>query len=92
MSDKLSKVKNLAFKYGAEDIKQSTRKDKKYMVLYKGKWIHFGQQGYSDFLEHKDPKRRANYRKRAKGIKDGQGRLTYKVKTSPNYWAYNVLW
>jgi hypothetical protein len=89
---KLEKVKKLAKKYGAEEVKLSTRKNKKFMVKYKNKWVHFGQKGYEDFLDHKDPKRRKNYRTRAKGIRDGQNRLTYKLKTSPNFWAVNVLW
>lgn len=91
-SSKFKKVKKLAKKYGAEDIRQSKRKFKKYDVLYSGKWISFGDNRYEDFLDHQDPKRRANYRKRAGGIKNKKGELTYKDPNSPNYWSYWVLW
>ena len=40
---------------------KSTRKDKKYMLEYQGKIIHFGQKGASDYLQHKDPKRKELY-------------------------------
>lgn len=90
--EKLEKVRKLAKKYGADEVKFSTRKDKKFMVKYDNKWVHFGQEGYEDFLDHNDRQRRKNYRRRAEGIRDKEGRLTYKLKTSPNFWAVNVLW
>lgn len=93
MSIKLRKVKQKAFKLGASNIEPSTRKNKKYMVEYKGNVIHFGQKGYKDFLDHnKDPIRRMSYRKRARGITNKEGQKTYKLKSSANFWAYNVLW
>jgi hypothetical protein len=78
--------------YGAEDLVKSWRKGKKWAVLYKDKWIHFGAIGYDDFTIHKDKDRRKNYRARASGIKNKEGKLTYKIKTSANFWAYNILW
>jgi hypothetical protein len=40
-------------------IKNSTRKDKKYMLITPdNKKIHFGAKGYSDFLINKDDKRK----------------------------------
>ena len=56
------------------------------------KLIGFGLRGMQDFRQHKDPKRRASYLARAKGIKDKQGNLTYKNKNSANYWAIRKLW
>jgi len=83
-------------------FKKSTRKDKKYMVLYDNKWIHFGDINYSQFhdsalglyknMDHNDNKRRIQYKQRASKIKDKSGRLTYLDKSSPNYWAYHYLW
>jgi hypothetical protein len=92
MSKKFQTVKQLAFKYGADDIRLSKKKDKKYDVLYNGKWITFGQKGYQDYLDHDDPERRDRYRKRACKIKNGQGQYTYKNKNTANFWAYHVLW
>ena len=85
------------------EIKQSTQKNTKYMVLVNDKWIHFGDSRYEQFrdstplklysyLDHKDKERRRNYLQRAKGIKNKFGALTYLDKNSPNYWSIKYLW
>ena len=81
-----------ARRLGATELWPSTRKNKTWMVLYEGKHIHFGATGYEDFTEHKDPVRRANYRRRHGAIKLKDGRLAYTVPTSPSYWSYHLLW
>ena len=81
-----------ALRLGATELRPSTRKGKKYAVLYQGKFIHFGATGYEDFTEHKDPARRANYRRRHGAIKLRDGRLAYTVKSSPAYWSWTLLW
>jgi len=58
----------------------------------KPKLIHFGDKRYKDFRQHRDQKRRASYLARAKGIKDKQGRLTWKNKNSKNYYSVKYLW
>ena len=86
-------------------FQKSTRKNKKYMVLYNGNWIHFGDlskpsQQYRDStplklysnLDHLDEVRKKSYLSRAKGIKDKNGNLTYQDKNSPNYYSINFLW
>ena len=84
-------------------FEKSTRQNKKYMVYYNNKWIHFGDSRYQHFrdrtpnklysyLDHNDTTRRDSYRKRAKGIKDKNGNLTYLDKNSGNYYAYHFLW
>ena len=85
-------VQDLALRKGAEEVFISSRKHKKYAVLYKGKIIHFGDKRYEDFLDHNDPKRRDSYRKRASKIKNKKGELTFNDKFSPNYWSYHILW
>ena len=85
------------------EIKQSTQKNKKYMVLVNDKWIHFGDSRYEQYrdstplklysyLDHKDKQRRRNYLLRAKGIKNKFDALTYLDKNSPNYWSIKYLW
>ena len=86
------------------NFKKSTRKGKKYMVVApNGKTIHFGSlsnEQYRDttglglytHLNHNDEKRRASYLARAKGIKNGQGRLTWQDKNSANYFSIRYLW
>ena len=58
----------------------------------KKKLIHFGDSRYEDFTQHKDKERRKSYLKRAKGIKNKKGELTYKDKNSANYWSIKLLW
>lgn len=79
----------------------SSRKDKKYMVIYKGKVIHFGERRYGQFhdklgkysnQDHNDPERRKRYLKRAKGIKNKEGKLTWNNKEYANYYSINYLW
>ena len=82
----------VAKRLGATDIKRSTRKDKKWMVYYKDKWIHFGANGYSDYTIHRDKRRRDRYRRRHRNIMLKDGRPAYTVKTQPAYWAYHLLW
>ena len=85
-------VFNKAKALGATDVYVSKRKNKKYAVDYNNKKIHFGDVRYDDYLDHKDDKRRENYLKRAKKIKNKKGELTYKDKNSPNFWSTFVLW
>ena len=75
----------------------SKRKNKKFSVFVKSdsgkrKLISFGDKRYQDFTQHKDPKRRENYRRRARGIKNKKGEKVYLDKNTPAYWSYNYLW
>ena len=54
-------------------------------------WIHFGAAGYEDYTTHQDPQRRAAYRRRHAGILLADGRPAYLGKTSPAFWAFNLL-
>jgi len=84
---------------------KSTRNNKKYSVYVikdnKRKLIHFGDTRYQQFkdkigiykqLDHGDPVRRKSYLARSKGIKNKQGELTWKDRTSPNYYSVRYLW
>lgn len=81
-----------ALMFGASNLQKSSRKNKKFVVSYGGEEIHFGDSRYQDFTQHKDKKRRDSYLKRARGIRNKEGRQTYRDKTSPNYWSVNILW
>ena len=63
-------------------FERSTRKNKKYMTLYNGKIIHFGDLRYEQFED------KAAYRRRARGILDKDGSLSYLNMNSPNYYSY----
>ncbi len=51
----------------------------------KEKIIHFGATGYSDYTQHKNPKRRANFRARH-NCKTATSKLTAR------HWACKSLW
>lgn len=83
----------------------SSAKNKKYSVYVmkdgKKKLINFGDVRYQHYkdkigkfsrLDHGDKDRRKSYLARAKGIKNKAGQLTWKDKTSPNYFSIRFLW
>jgi len=84
------------------EYEKSNRKDKKLKVKVNNKTIHFGNPKYQHFkdktdllpksLNHGDKKRRDNYLKRSKAIKNKKGELTYLNPESPNYHAVRILW
>jgi len=71
---------------------------KKFFVYVKAnnkkgyKKIGFGDKRYEDFRQHKDKVRQASYLARSKGIKNKEGKLTWKDKNTANYWAVHYLW
>ncbi len=82
---------------------KSANKNKKYAVFFNGKTINFGDnraEQYKDSTglglytskDHLDPVRRKSYLARAKGIKNAKGELTWKMKSSPNYYSVRYLW
>ena len=81
-----------AKRLGATELRPSHRKGKKWAVLYRGKWVHFGAAGYKEFTQHRDPARRANYRRRHGAIRLKDGRLAYTVPTTPAFWLWHLLW
>jgi len=79
-------------KLGATDLQKSTRKNKRFMVEYQGRLIHFGSATGSTFGDHGDEKKRKAWRARHSKIKRKDGSLAYKDKNSPSYWSWNLLW
>lgn len=82
---------------------KSANKNKKYAVVYNGKTINFGDSKMEQYRDttglglytskdHLDPVRRKSYLARAKGIKNAKGELTWKMKSSPNYYSVRFLW
>ena len=85
------------------EFKQSTRKNKKYMVKTpQNKWVHFGARGYKHYkdsalglyssFDHLDKERRDRYKARHEKILLKDGTPAYKNKEQPAYYAYNYLW
>jgi hypothetical protein len=71
-------------------FEKSTRDGKKYMVVTqdgdKKKTIHFGAEGYEDFTEHKDEKRKELYLKRHEAREDWTDPMT------AGFWSRWILW
>lgn len=77
----------------------SWRRGKKYAVKVRDttrpkgyKVIHFGNDDYEDYTQHRDRQRRDSYIARASGIVDGNGHRTINNPKSANYWAARYLW
>jgi len=68
------------------ELYRSTRKDKKFMIRDpNGKFVHFGQKGYEDWHEHRDPVRQEQFLKRNQKWK-------HAPMWTPSHLAYWVLW
>lgn len=85
-------LRKKAVSLGATDLRKSKKKGKKYDVIYKGKIVSFGSKGMSDYTIHKDKERRNRYRARHSKIKLKDGRLAYKVKGTPAFFSWHILW
>ena len=77
---------------GATELRRSWWKGKKWAVLDRGDWIHFGAPQFEDYTTHHDPVRRASYRRRHRAILLSDGRPAYTVKTQPAFWSWHLLW
>lgn len=78
--------------FGATDFGVSKRHNKRFYVKYDGKIIHFGLKNGSTYLEHKDDLKRKNWIARHSKIKNKNGQYVIKLKTSPDFWSYKILW
>jgi len=81
------KFNKLGYKEDGSILKESSRKNKKWMVLNPetNKFIHFGDSRYDDYTIHRDKQRRDNYRNRMRRFKDAD-------RYSPGYLSYHLLW
>ena len=82
----------VAKRLGATDLRPSWRKGKKWAVLYRGEYIHFGAVNYEDYTTHRDPVRRASYTRRHRAILLRDGRPAYTALTQPAFWSWHLLW
>jgi hypothetical protein len=82
---------------------KSRVKGKKYSVIYNNKTINFGSTENSQYkdstglglyrhLDNNDIKKRKAFRARFSKIKNKDGQLVYKLKSSPTYWSWHYMW
>ena len=79
----------------ADELQISKAKNKRFVLIKDGKRTNFGIWPYSGsgtYLEHKDDKIRSAWRARHSKITLKDGRLAYKVKDTPEFLSYNILW
>ena len=88
----MNKLYFKALDYGATDFGLSHRKNKRFYVLYRGKYIHFGSKIGSTYIDHNDELKRKNWMARHSKIINKDGIPFYKIKTSPEYWSWHLLW
>jgi hypothetical protein len=67
---------------------------KKYAAVFPGvrRPVYFGARGYSDFVAHRDERRRAAYRARAEGARLADGTRAIDRYGSPAWLSYYLLW
>jgi hypothetical protein len=85
-------LKKKAFLLGATDFGLSNVKNKRFYIIYNNKKIHFGSSVGRTFIDHYDEQKREAWRARHSKIKNKEGLYVYKIKTSPSFWAFNLLW
>ena len=77
-----------------EDLTISQAKNKRFAIKYNNKIINFGLYPFSGegaFIDHGNEKLRKAWRARhSKIMKDGKP--AYLDKTSPDYYAWRILW
>jgi len=77
---------------GVSDFGLSRRKGKRFYVLYNGVKINFGSSTGKTYIDHKDDKKRENWKKRHSQIKNNEGTPFYTIRTSPSYYSWHLLW
>jgi len=92
MKVKMSDLYEKALNFGATDFGKSNRKGKRFYVIYRGKIIHFGSKTGSTFIDHQDELIKKNWRARHKKIIRSDGIPFYKIRSSPEYWSWRILW
>jgi hypothetical protein len=88
----MDKLKNKSLSLGASEFGISKTKNKRFYVIYNNKKINFGSTTNNTFIDHGDQDKRRAWFSRHSNIKNKNGELVYKLKSSPDYWSYNILW
>jgi len=88
----MENLRSKALSLGATEFGQSKAKGKRFYVIYQGKRINFGSATGKTFIDHGDKKIRDAWRARHSKIKLKDGRYAYKVKSTPEWWNWNLTW
>ena len=88
----MDELRKKALNHGATEFGISKVKNKRFYVIYNGRRINFGLKNGSTFIDHKDTKKRENWRARHSKIMLKDGTPAYKNKNHSAYWSYKILW
>jgi|688.fasta_scaffold2478688_1 hypothetical protein len=88
----MEKLKNKSLRLGATDFGISKTKNKRFYVIYDSKKINFGSTTNNTFIDHNNEDKKRAWIARHTKIKNKNGELVYKLKSSPDYWSYHILW
>lgn len=78
--------------YGATNFGISNRKNKRFYVVYNGKYIHFGSKNGTTYYDKQDDTMKKNWKARHSKIVNKLGVPFYTIKTSPEFWSWHLLW
>ena len=90
MKQKMIDLYDKAISLGAEDFKHS--KIKRFYVVYHDRIIHFGSKDGMTFIDHHDEDIRKAWIARHSQILNKEGKPVIRIKSSPSYWSYHILW
>ena len=83
---------NNAINLGATDFGKSTRVNKRYYVIYNDRTIHFGSAIGQTYIDHKDNNKKKAQKARHSKIINKNNIPFDKIKESPEFWSWNILW
>ena len=87
-----SNLKQKALNLGATDFGLSKIRNKRYYVIFNNKKIHFGSKTGKTFIDHGNNQIKNAWLARHTKIRNKQGQLVHKLKTSASYWSKVLLW
>lgn len=99
MDRKLAQARSIAMQKKIIDtptqLEISKAKNKRFVIVKDGKRVNFGVWPYSasgTYLDHSSAKLRTAWRSRHSQILLGDGRKSYLVPGTAEYYAWNILW
>ncbi len=87
-----SNLKQKALDLGATDFGVSKIPNKRFYVIFNNKKIHFASKTGKTFIDHGNNQIKNAWLARHTKIRNKQGQLVHKLKTSPSYWSKILLW
>jgi hypothetical protein len=99
MDRRIGEARKIALKKGIisspEELQISRAKNKRFALVKDGLRVNFGLYPYSgagSYLDHQDDNIKRAWRARHSKITLKDGRLAYKVRNTPEFLSWNILW